>query len=293
MLLVLQGFDDKCVELVEDCVDAFDWSPPRRRPVVVNLDVPRTGDHRARLWNAGLDLGRARYIGICDFDDTVYSAGYSYLLHRLQYTGAAASFASSLKVDCTPMRGFDYAFLKKFIPGEDRYDFFVGSFCPPNGILFDRSIIDSADLRADESLSKSEDYRAFAVIAAKYETDWACVGTAVADYFQRTDGSNTVFHHRDDVANRREWEESWKGVQQFFSTLSTKVPVNDIVRMREAERALREAERALRAAQIELAIVKGSLSWRLSHPLRKVKSLVQHLWKSGAWASAKSSRRQR
>lgn len=261
ILLMLQGLDDAGVAAVDGCVDAFDWSPPRRRPIVTNVGVPPTGDHRSLLWNAGVDLGRSRYIGFCDFDDIVYPAGYSYLLHRMQFTGAAAAFASSLHVDCTPMHGFDFAFAKRFIPGNNRYDFFLKNFCPPNSVLLDRSLIESRDLHADTTLSKHEDYRVLAVIVSKYQTDWASIGTAVAEYVHRTDGSNTVMGHRSDVASWRDWGETSAATRLFFDKLTTKIPVNDIVRMR-------DAERRVEAAEAKCTLMQKSLSWRLTQPLR-------------------------
>ena len=123
------------------------------------------------------------------------------------------------------MRGFRLILKKQFIPGEDRYDFFVRGFCPPNSVLLDRSLIAPADLRADENFSKLEDYRVFAAIAAKYNTDWASIGTAIADYFHRTDATNTVLSHGTDVARRREWDKSLEATRQYISGLTTKVPV--------------------------------------------------------------------
>ena len=273
ILLMLQGLDDAGVAAVEACVDAFDWAAPRRRPIVTNVAVPPTGDHRSRLWNAGLDVGRARYLGICDFDDTCYPAGYSYLLHRLQFSGAAAAFASSLAVECTPMSGFDFVFAKRLLEGEDRYDFFVSSFCPPTSVLIDRTRIAPPDLRADEALSKQEDYRVFVTIAAKYETDWKSIGTAVAEYYNRTDGSNTIPTYRRDAAGHREWDEVQEAGRQYFGTLTTEIPVNDIIRMRGAERRLkrelteRKAELAQREA--DLARVLGSRTIRMTSPIRE------------------------
>jgi GT2 family glycosyltransferase len=283
VLLMLQGLDDADVAAVEACVDAFDWSAPRRRPIVTNVSVPPTGDHRARLWNAGLDAGGARYLGFCDFDDIVYSAGYGYLLHRLHNTGAVAVFASALHVDCTPMAGFDYAFAKRFLPGRDRYDFFVGSFCPPNCILLDRSRISPADLHADESLSKNEDYRVFAKVVAKYDTDWASIGTAVAEYVHRTDGSNTVLSHRGDAAGRRDWDQSIEATRQYLATLTATVPVGDIAQMRRrlTELEITVADESGKRAQMErsLSQMERSLSWRLTRPVREVERVVRRLRK--------------
>ena len=271
---MLQGLDDSGVAAVEACVDAFDWAAPRRRPIVTNLAVPPTGDHRSRLWNAALDIGRARYLGICDFDDICYAGGYSYLLHRLQFSGAAVAFASSLFVDCTPMSGFDFVFAKRLLEGEDRYDFFVSCFCPPTSVLIDRTLIASADLRADETLSKQEDYRVFATIAAKYETDWKSIGTVVAEYFNRTDGSNTVPVHRRDAAGHREWDEVQEAGRKYLGTLTTEVPVSDIIRMRGAERRLRQ-ELAQREA--DLARVLGSRTVRMTRPIREVVYWVRRM----------------
>jgi hypothetical protein len=215
-------------------------------------------------------MARSRYLGFCDFDDLVYPAGYSYLLHRMQFTGAAAVFASSLHVDCTPMHGFDFAFAKWIIPGTNRYDFFLKNFCPPNSLLLDRAQIETRDLHADATLSKHEDYRVFAVIVAKYKTNWASIGTVVAEYIHRSDGSNTVMGHRSDAASWREWGETSAATKDFFDTLTTTIPVNDIVRMRDAERRMEVAE-----AQCEL--MQESLSWRLTAPLRsRVLRRIRH-----------------
>jgi|SRR5579862_3353105 len=268
VLLMLQGLDDAGVAAVNACVDAFDWSRPRRRPIVTNVAVAAAGDHRAKLWNSGLDMARARYIGFCDFDDIVYSAGYGYLLHRLQSTGAAAVFASALRVDCTPMHEFDFVFAKRLLQGRDRYDFFVSSFCPPNCRLVDRSRI-SADLHVQEGLSKNEDYCVFAAIIAKDPTDWTAIGTPVAEYIHRTDGSNTVMSHRHDSASVREWEESNESARRFISGLTAAVPVGDLIHMRIMERKLR----------CEIAAMEQSPSWRLTRPIREINSVIRDAWR--------------
>jgi hypothetical protein len=189
VILMLQGLDDTGVVAVNACVDAFDWLPPRWRPIVINVALPPTGDHGAQLWNAGLEVGRSRYLGFCDFDDIVYSAGYSYLLHRLQFTGAAVVFASSMQVDYTPMRGFDFVFAKRVMSGKDNEDFFPQNFTPPNSVLFDRSKVELQDLRADATLSKSDDYGVFAAIVSKYKFDGASVETIVSESWREVTGS--------------------------------------------------------------------------------------------------------
>lgn len=272
VLLMLQGFDDGAVAAVNACVDAFDWSTPRRRPIVTNVTVATPGDHRAKLWNCGLDAVRARYVGFCDFDDIVYSAGYGYLLHRLQITGATAVFASALHVDCTPMYEFDFVFAKRLLKGRDRYDFFISNFCPTNSVLIDRSRLSPRDLYVQEGVSKNEDYCAFAAIVAKAETDWAAIGTPVAEYIHGTDGRNTVMSHRDDAASVREWNESDKIAKQYIAGLTTKVPVSDLMQMRITERKLR----------LEIAAMEQSLSWRLTRPIREIRSVVRDVrrrWK--------------
>jgi hypothetical protein len=272
VLLMLQGLDDTGVATVNACVDAFDWSMPRRRPIVNNVAVETPGDHRAKLWNSGLDVGRARYVGFCDFDDIVYSAGYSYLLHRLQFTDAAAAFASALHVDCTPMHEFDFVFAKRLLKGRDRYDFFVGSFCPANCVLVDRSRISQRNLYVEESLQRNEDYCAFATIIATHETDWSSIGTPVAEYIHRTDGSNTVMSHRNDPASVRDWEESNQSAQRVIAGLTAKVPVSDLVRMRVTERELRQ----------QIASMEQSMAWRASRPINAIEWVIRGIrrrWK--------------
>ena len=97
----------------------------------------------------------------------------------------------------------------------------------------------------------------FAVIVSKYQTDWASVGTVVAEYIHRTDGSNTVMSHRSDLASWREWGETSAATRRFFDTLATSVPVNDIARMR-------DAERRVEAVEAKYALLQKSLSWRLT-----------------------------
>ena len=176
------------------------------------------------------------------------------------------------------MRGFDFAYAKSFLEGRDRYDFFVAGFCPPNCVLLDRSRIESADLRADESLSKNEDYRILASIAAKYETDWASIGTPVAEYWQRTDGSNTVLTHHSDPASRGEWIDVSEGSRLYLSKLTTKIPIADVVRMRMEEQRLR---RELSSALQYIERIHASKSWRLTIPVRAIGRLVRRLSKPG------------
>lgn len=274
VLLALQNFDAEGRAAVCDAVEAFDWSGARRAPIIHNVETEGSGDHRARLWNASLEAAHSRYLGFCDFDDFVYSDGYSYLLHRLQMTGAAAAFGSSVHVDCTPMPGFDVAYARHFIPGADRYDFFWQNFCPVNSVLIDRDQVGTVDLRTNESKCKGEDYNVFATIVSKYETDWMSIGTAVGEYWHRSDGTNTVLSHRRDTASVREWAREREGIRQRWTTLKTSVPVADLARFAE----LRAKEPALLA---ELGAKESALLEQLG---AQESALLAHLRaKESAW----------
>src|ERR1700722_573588 len=182
-LVMLPGVDDAGIAAVTGCVEAFDWSAPRRRPVVTNLAISSTGDQRALLWNAGVDLSRSRYLGFCDFDDIVYSAGYSYLLHRLRSADAKASIASSFLVDYLSVGGFDFVRSKTYPELDERR--LPYEFCSPNCLLVDLSQIERRELHMDTA--EPQFTTVLARIFWKYRTACGGVGTIVGDHFRRVE----------------------------------------------------------------------------------------------------------
>jgi GT2 family glycosyltransferase len=179
-LVMLPGFDDAGITAVTGCLEAFDWSSPRRRPIVTNVTIPSTGDQRAPLWNAGVDLSRSRYLGFCDCDDIVYSAGYSYLLHRLRRADAKASIASSFLVNSLSVGGFDFIRSKTY-PAVDQQHL-PYEFCSPNCLLVDLSQIERQELHMD--MIDPRFTTVLARIWSKYRTDCGGVGTIVGDHFR-------------------------------------------------------------------------------------------------------------
>ena len=180
-LIMLPGFDDAALAAVAACVEAFDWSAPRRKPVVTNVAVAATGDRRSLLWNAGVDLSRARYLGFCDFDDIVYAAGYGYLLHRLRSGEAKASIASSLLVDCVPMDGFDFVCSKTCPALDERH--LPYEFCSSNCLLVDLFQIEREQLYMD--LTDPQFTTVLARIFWTYRTDCGGIGTIVGEHYRR------------------------------------------------------------------------------------------------------------
>jgi GT2 family glycosyltransferase len=183
--VMLPGFDDAGIAAVTWCVEAFDWSLPRRRPIVTNVTISPAGDRRALLWNAGVDLSRSRYLGFCDFDDIVYSAGYSYLLHRLRSADAKASIASSFLVDSLSSDGFDFVRSKAYPTRDQRQRPY--EFCSPNCLLVDLSQIERQELYMD--MIDPRFTTMLARILWKYRTDCGGVGTIVGDHFRTSRAS--------------------------------------------------------------------------------------------------------
>jgi hypothetical protein len=71
-------------------------------------------------------------------------------------------------------------------------DLFSENFIPIHTYVIDRAAVDPSYMLFDTHLSANEDYLFLLRLASEYEFDFGLQGTAVGEYCQRSDGSNTI-----------------------------------------------------------------------------------------------------
>jgi hypothetical protein len=196
VMLVTQRFGAEPLRVLQTRLEIY-----RRIDPTVTLDVinyTETGnlqDARSALINAGIGAARGRYLALLDYDDTLYPQAYALLVEELQASGCAVAYAGvSLKsVTVDPALPHGLAFARMPQPnGSGLLDMFRESFCPLHSLLLDRSLIDPADLRTDETLPIFEDYEWQLRLATRYLLSFARLAEVIGDYRLRDDGSNTV-----------------------------------------------------------------------------------------------------
>lgn len=172
-------------------------------------------DARAALANLGLAAATGRYVAFLDYDDAVYPEAYALLTARLRRTGAAIAFAGVAAKQAEVEDDLIHV-LEKSRPwsGRSLLDQFHDNCCPLHGFVMDRSIVPS-DLRFDPSLCRLEDYDFLLRVCAGFRSDFALMETVVADYYLKSDGSNsTLIGASATEANLREWHRARAAVER-------------------------------------------------------------------------------
>ena len=236
-VIVLQNFSPAETGTVRQVVHSFRWTEPRREPVVVPVDVP-PGDQRTRLLNAGLRRCDGRYLAFLDYDDVLYRHAYSYLVGRLNRTGAALAFARVYRKDVVHCATFDHHFARSCpFQGRGRLDLFRTNFCPLHSYALDRSRIAAEDLWFDETLTRLEDYELLLRLCAKYPTDFGGLDKFIGEYIVRNDGSNSVLsEYARDSDNLRQWDEAQHQLQRTRTRLTPQLTVQELLEVMQTSR---------------------------------------------------------
>ena len=210
VLLVTQRFTPDQLEALEATLAPYRAIDPSAEIVVVpyaRRDGP--ADARSALVNAGIAKAHGRYIGVLDYDDTLYPDAYETLVRELQASGCAVACGGiamkGVAMSAAVPLGIAYARSGRSF-GHGLIDTFRQNFCPFHGMLFDRTRIAAEDLCLDEGLPIFEDYEWQLRLGARYPVSYAMIDRIIGDYRYRDDGSNTTaMRHEPDVRKRNRW----------------------------------------------------------------------------------------
>jgi hypothetical protein len=210
VLLVTQRFTPDQLEALDIALAPYRAIDPSAEIVVVPY-ARRDGlaDARSALVNAAIEQARGRYIGVLDYDDTMYPDAYETLVRELQARGCAVACGGiamkGVAMSAAVPLGIAYARSGRSF-GHGLIDTFRQNFCPFHGMLFDRTRIRAEDLRLDEGLPIYEDYEWQLRLGARYPVSYAMINRIIGDYRYRDDGSNTtVMRYEADAQKRNLW----------------------------------------------------------------------------------------
>jgi hypothetical protein len=191
--LVTQRFGDGETEQVLSELDALLKLDPSVELRVWNYSQTEPKDARSALLNLGIRNSSGRYFAILDYDDVIYSDGYSKLIRELHNSGCAIAFG---KVVMKFIDVFEDAIICERVQhrfsGNDVLDLFRDNFCPIHSFVIDREKVDSNALSFDEQLDKLEDYNFLIRICARYLSSFKLKDSVVGEYYAKNDGSNTI-----------------------------------------------------------------------------------------------------
>ena len=210
VLLVTQRFTPDQLEALDIALAPYRAIDPSAEIVVVPY-TRRDGlaDARSALVNAGIAQAQGRYIGVLDYDDTLYPDAYEILVRELQASGCAVACGGiamkGVAISAALPLGLAYARSGRWF-GQGPFDIFRSGFCPFHGMLLDRTRIAAEDLCLDEGLPMSEDYEWQLRLWARYPLSCAMIDRIIGDYRLRDDGTNTVPMRQDaDDRKRNQW----------------------------------------------------------------------------------------
>jgi hypothetical protein len=210
VLLVTQRFTPDQLEALDTALAPYRAIDPSAEIVVVPY-TRRDGlaDARSALVNAGIAEAQGRYIGVLDYDDTLYPDAYEILVRELQASGCAVACGGiamkGVAISAAVPLGLGFARSGRWF-AQGPVDIFRNEFCPFHGMLLDRTRIAPEDLCLDEGLPVFEDYEWQLRLWARYPLSFAMIDRIIGDYRLRGDGSNTTaMRHEADVQKRNLW----------------------------------------------------------------------------------------
>jgi hypothetical protein len=191
--LVVQRFTDAMIETTRERLQPLLEIDRAVGFNILNWSHPEPRDARSALANLGFAAAQGRYLGLLDYDDTLYPEAYRLLVSRLRESSAAIAFGGICRKVMTDCAGISYVMTKQFpYRGAGLRDLFTGNFCPIHSFLLDRARIPSQFIFFDPLITRAEDYDLLLRICSQFPSDFSLVETIIGDYYIRTDGSNTV-----------------------------------------------------------------------------------------------------
>lgn len=218
--LVTQRFSDDEIKDVLACLKPLTKLDPSVELRVWNYLQDFPADARSALLNLGIAQSHGRYLAILDYDDVIYSDGYTNLVRELQESGSAIAFG---KVIMKFIDVFEDAVICERVQhrfeGTGLLDLFIDNFCPIHSFVIDRKRIEKNDLRFDETLDKLEDYNFLIRTCARYPSSFKLRDTVVGEYYAKNDGSNTIMlSEAAKAAHLEAWTQARQSIEELRQT---------------------------------------------------------------------------
>jgi len=229
-IIVTQGFSNTSTANVRTVAQNYQWNAYGHvDPTIVDVQTSEGLDIRARLLNVGAQNLAFRYFAILDSDDYLYGSAYEYLINEITRTEAAIVFGNIIRKDVRVFNDFIYTrnrFSDQF-RGNGLRDLALDNFCPIHSFVVDRAVVDPADVRFDEELTRLEDYEFILRICTKYRSSFSSRSRPVGVYNWHLDGrASNQFAENDEKAalNRTEWSRARRHIWRLKCQLRDSLP---------------------------------------------------------------------
>lgn len=225
--IVTQRFTNGELNELEQCASSYTSLPDPISILISNYDNTDPADARSALVNLGFNVSvNGRFVAFLDYDDVIYPEAYRMLIDRLCSTDSGIAFGG---IVCKHSQISELAMITtkrdRRFTGVGLPDLFRQNFCPIHSFVIDRAKVANGDLFFNERLHRAEDYDFLLRICAKYKSDFSLVGTIIADYYLKDDGSNTTLltMATEDAVTPWRYALEYTNLQKRFIRLSSPV----------------------------------------------------------------------
>lgn len=229
VIIVTQTFSKSSAKRVHALVQSYQWEAyGHAYPTIVNVEAEEGLDVRARLLNVGVENLKYRYFAFLDSDDYMYGSAYEYLISEIVRSGVAIAFGNIVRKDIRAFNDFVYTrnrFTDQF-RGNGLRDLAIDNFCPIHSFVVDRAVIEPADIRFVEELSRLEDYEFLLRICTKYSSLFSSRSQFVGVYNWHLDGrASNQFAQDGEKArvNRAAWNDARRQIWRIKCQLRDKM----------------------------------------------------------------------
>jgi hypothetical protein len=221
-VIVAQNLSEPDLARLRQIVELHDWDYEQLAPTICN--VAGGGDLRSKLLNVGISLCRHRYLAILDFDDYLYGHAYAHLISAAIRHGAAISFGDIVVNSLRIFDGHAYVLEKtrEQFRGASFDQLLSGHSHPIHSFVVDRSLVDPADLRFDEALTRLEDYEFLLRLAQRYPMTFDGLDMPIGVYNWRVEGGNSTDFFpgtAGDRINKAEWAKAQRRIWRLKCTI--------------------------------------------------------------------------
>lgn len=180
--------------------EAFDWE---EEPLFIFFKSKNKEDLRSLMLNQSLLSIKTRYVAFLDYDDLIFSEGYSWLIERLSLTKKGIAFGRVYRANVSSSSNRFIERTKVWLEKTKYEDFIVDNFIPLHSFILDLNRVNVKNVKYFETHKYMEDYYLLLQLVTKENTDWKSLSLNhfIGDYRFDETGENTLAVEIEKVEN--------------------------------------------------------------------------------------------